>query len=122
MAKVLGIRQDGVSKLEKRSDLLFSNQRKTVAAIGGRTPPGRRLPRSPTGRLLRDCCGGASATRAEASPTVSAQGDLVIPRLHYFVLDELRKWLHDIELDKIAECSKGGACTRLARETDNDRI
>jgi hypothetical protein len=35
MAKVLRISQDGVSKLEKRSDLLLSTLRKTVEAMGG---------------------------------------------------------------------------------------
>jgi DNA-binding XRE family transcriptional regulator len=35
MAKVLGISQDGVSRLEKRSDLLLSTVRKSVEAMGG---------------------------------------------------------------------------------------
>jgi transcriptional regulator with XRE-family HTH domain len=35
MAKALGIRQDGVSRLEKRTDLMLSTLRKTVAAMGG---------------------------------------------------------------------------------------
>jgi transcriptional regulator with XRE-family HTH domain len=35
MAKELGISQDGVSKLEQRSDLLLSTLRKTVEAMGG---------------------------------------------------------------------------------------
>ena len=35
MAKALGISQDGVSRLEKRSDLLLSTLRKTVRAMGG---------------------------------------------------------------------------------------
>ena len=35
MAKQLGITQDGVSRLEKRSDLLLSTLRKSVEAIGG---------------------------------------------------------------------------------------
>jgi transcriptional regulator with XRE-family HTH domain len=35
MAKKLGITQDGVSRLEKRSDLLLSTLRKTVKALGG---------------------------------------------------------------------------------------
>lgn len=34
MAKVLGIRQDGISRLEKRSDLLLSTRRKSVEAMG----------------------------------------------------------------------------------------
>jgi DNA-binding XRE family transcriptional regulator len=35
MAKKLGITQDGVSRLEKRSDLLLSTLRRTVQAMGG---------------------------------------------------------------------------------------
>jgi DNA-binding XRE family transcriptional regulator len=35
MAKRLGITQDSVSRLEKRSDLLLSTLRKTVEAMGG---------------------------------------------------------------------------------------
>ncbi len=35
MAKALGVTQDSVSRLEKRSDLLLSTLRKTVEAMGG---------------------------------------------------------------------------------------
>ena len=35
VAKELGITQDSVSRLEKRSDLLLSTLRKTVEAMGG---------------------------------------------------------------------------------------
>ena len=35
MAKALGITQEGVSRREKRSDLLLSTLRKTVKAMGG---------------------------------------------------------------------------------------
>lgn len=35
IAKELGIRQEGVSRLEKRSDLLFSTLRRAVQAMGG---------------------------------------------------------------------------------------
>ena len=35
MAKQLGITQDGVSRLEKRSDLLLSTLRRTIEAMGG---------------------------------------------------------------------------------------
>lgn len=35
MAKLLGITQDGVSRIEKRSDLLLSTLRKAVKAMGG---------------------------------------------------------------------------------------
>jgi len=35
MAKAIGITQDSVSRLEKRSDLLLSTLRKTIEAMGG---------------------------------------------------------------------------------------
>jgi transcriptional regulator with XRE-family HTH domain len=35
VAKVLGVTQDSVSRLEKRTDLLLSTLRKTVKAMGG---------------------------------------------------------------------------------------
>ena len=35
LAKTLGVTQDSVSRLEKRSDLLLSTLRKTVQAMGG---------------------------------------------------------------------------------------
>ena len=35
VAKTLGVTQDSVSRLEKRSDLLLSTLRKTVEALGG---------------------------------------------------------------------------------------
>ena len=35
MARTLGITQDSVSRLEKRTDLLLSTLRKTVEAMGG---------------------------------------------------------------------------------------
>ncbi len=36
MAKTLGVTQDSISRLEKRSDLLLSTLRKTVVAMGGK--------------------------------------------------------------------------------------
>ena len=36
MAKALGITQDSVSRLEKRSDILLSTLRKSVQALGGK--------------------------------------------------------------------------------------
>ncbi len=35
LAKSLGITQDGISRLEKRSDLLLSTLQKTIKAMGG---------------------------------------------------------------------------------------
>ena len=39
IAKALGIRQDGVSMLEKHTDPMLSTLRKTVAAMGGNLSP-----------------------------------------------------------------------------------
>ncbi len=39
MAKALSITQDGVSRLEKRSDLLLSTLRKSIEAMGGQPVP-----------------------------------------------------------------------------------
>jgi transcriptional regulator with XRE-family HTH domain len=47
MAKTLGVTQDSVSRLEKRSDLLLSTLRRTVEAMGGYL---RRSPSFPTVR------------------------------------------------------------------------
>ena len=48
LARELGIGQDGVSRLERRSDFLLSTLRKTVEAMGGRLSLVARFPdRSP---------------------------------------------------------------------------
>ena len=39
LAKALGIPQDAVSRLEKRSDLLLSPLRRSVEAMGGKLSP-----------------------------------------------------------------------------------
>ena len=44
MARKLGITQDSVSRLEKRSDLLLSTLRKTVKAMGGNLSLVARFP------------------------------------------------------------------------------
>ncbi len=46
MAKALGVTQDSVSRLEKRSDLLLSTLRKTVEAMGGNLSLVAKLPNS----------------------------------------------------------------------------
>ena len=43
MAKELGINQNGVSRIEKRSDLLLSTLRKTIEAMGGNPEPFNRV-------------------------------------------------------------------------------
>jgi transcriptional regulator with XRE-family HTH domain len=52
VAKVLGVTQDSVSRLEKRSDLLLSTLRKTVKAMGGEVRIVAEFPdRRPVGLL-----------------------------------------------------------------------
>jgi transcriptional regulator with XRE-family HTH domain len=47
IAKALGITQDSVSRLEKRSDLLISTLRKTVEAMGGKLSLVAEFPNRP---------------------------------------------------------------------------
>ena len=47
VARELGISQDGVSRLEQRSDLLLSTLRRTVEAMGGRLSLIARFPDRP---------------------------------------------------------------------------
>ncbi len=61
MAKTLRISQDGVSRLEKRSDLLLSTLRKTVEAMGGSLALVAEFPDRPPVRL-------ASLGENDASP------------------------------------------------------
>lgn len=52
VAAELGITQDGVSRLEQRSDLLLSTLRKTVEAMGGDLSLVARFPDRPPVQLL----------------------------------------------------------------------
>ena len=47
VAREPGISQDGVSRLEQRSDLSLSTLRRTVEAMGGRLSPIARFPDRP---------------------------------------------------------------------------
>jgi len=47
VARELGISQDAISRLEKRSDLLLSTLRRTVEAMGGRLSRCARFPYRP---------------------------------------------------------------------------
>ncbi|MCY4284856.1 MAG: helix-turn-helix transcriptional regulator [Thiotrichales bacterium] len=47
VARELGISQDAISRLEKRSDLLLSTLRRTVEAMGGRLSLIARFPDRP---------------------------------------------------------------------------
>jgi Predicted transcriptional regulator with C-terminal CBS domains len=63
LAKALGISQDGVSRLEKRSDLLLSTLRKSVEAMGGNLSLVAEFPdREPV------VLSGIAATEAESKP------------------------------------------------------
>src|SRR5260370_39659458 len=63
MAKTLGISQDGVSRLEKRSDLLLSTLRKSVEAMGGNLSLVAEFPdREPV------VLSGLAATEADPKP------------------------------------------------------
>ena len=52
MAKALGITQDSVSRLEKRSDILLSTLRKTIQVTGGNLSLVAEFPDSPYQRAL----------------------------------------------------------------------
>lgn len=65
MARALGITQDSVSRLEKRSDLLLSTLRKTVEAMGGHLSLVAEFPDRPPVVL-------AGIADSEASPAVPA--------------------------------------------------
>lgn len=63
LAKALGISQDGVSRLEKRSDLLLSTLRKSVEAMGGNLSLVAEFPdREPV------VLSGIAATEVESKP------------------------------------------------------
>ena len=66
MARALGITQDSVTRLEKRSDLLLSTLRKTIEAMGGNLSLVAEFPDRPTVVL-------AGIADDEASPGRSAR-------------------------------------------------
>lgn len=69
MAKVLGISQDGVSRLEKRSDLLLSTLRKSVEAMGGNLSVVAEFPdRDPVG-----LSGIAKSSRSESLVSITRE-------------------------------------------------
>jgi DNA-binding XRE family transcriptional regulator len=58
LAKALGITQDSVSRLERRSDLLLSTLQETVKAMGGKLSLVAEFPDRPPVVLLRITEGG----------------------------------------------------------------
>ncbi len=71
LAKHLGIKQDGISRIEQRSDLLLSTLRQYVAAMGGELQLVARFPdRAPvslTGLTELSPSGGKSKRRRRAA-------------------------------------------------------
>ena len=65
LAKALGITQDSVSRLEKRSDILLSTLRKNVQALGGKLSLVAEFP---------DCAPIVLAGIAEEDPTPKPTG------------------------------------------------
>ena len=67
MAELLGIGQDGISRLEKRSDLLISTLRSYVARMGGQLELVVRFPDRPA-VLLQDLAELSAAARERPTP------------------------------------------------------
>jgi DNA-binding XRE family transcriptional regulator len=73
MAKALGISQDGVSRLEKCSDLLLSTLRKTVEAMGGNLSLVAEFPDRPP-VLLSNLGGNVAPRKTSGRRHEHAQG------------------------------------------------
>ena len=67
MAELLGIGQEGISRLEKRSDLLISTLRNYLARMGGRLELVVRFPDRPA-VLLQDLAELDAAARKSPAP------------------------------------------------------
>ena len=67
MAELLGIGQEGISRLEKRSDLLISTLRNYVARMGGQLELVVRFPDRPA-VLLQDLAELDAAARESSAP------------------------------------------------------
>ena len=77
MAELLGIGQDGISRLEKRSDLLISTLRNYVARMGGRLELVVRFPDRPAVHLQDLAELGAAA---QERPAPKKKPQRVAPR------------------------------------------
>ena len=78
MAEALGIGQDGVSRLEKRSDLLLSTLRTYVAAMGGTLNLVARFPDRPPvilSGLLDFETDGGDPESGNSTPLKKTRGD-----------------------------------------------
>ena len=67
MAELLGIGQEGISRLEKRSDLLISTLRNYLARMGGQLELVVRFPDRPA-VLLQDLAELSTAARGSSAP------------------------------------------------------
>ena len=68
LASELGISQDGISRLEQRSDLLLSTLRKTVEAMGGSLSLIARFPDGPPVELFSTANGKSPSGTSRAKP------------------------------------------------------
>ena len=68
LAHELGISQDGISRLEQRSDLLLSTLRKTVEAMGGRLSLIARFPDRPPVELFSIANGRPPSANTRTKP------------------------------------------------------
>ncbi len=68
VARELGIGQDAISRLEKRSDLLLSTLRRTVEAMGGSLSLVARFPDRPPVELAGIAEHDAAAETSQAGP------------------------------------------------------
>lgn len=66
LALALGVRQDTISRLEKRSDMLLSTLRQYVEGMGGQLDLVAQFPNRPP--VLIDHLGSQSTARQKASP------------------------------------------------------
>ena len=84
MARTLGITQDSVSRLEKRSDLLLSTLRKTVEAMGGNLSLVAEFPDRPPVVLAGIADDDTSSVAAHARLPIGDVGVLYpgAPRMH----------------------------------------
>ncbi len=75
LAAALGVGQDTISRLEKRSDMLLSTLRRVIEAMGGRLELVARFPDRPPfliGQLAGDEMAPASARKARDAKTSPA--------------------------------------------------
>jgi len=67
MAVILGVRQDTISRLEKRSDMLISTMRHYVESMGGKLELVAKFPNRPP--VLIDHIGGEVALGKRGNPS-----------------------------------------------------